>query len=278
MERGHNLSLRQLYYQFVSKGWIENLERSYQNLKTAINNGRLAGLISWKAIVDRDRIFRKNPQWADPESILESCRDSYAIDMWANQPHHVEVWVEKVALLEVIATPCSELDVMWFACKGFSSQSASWRAARRAQRKINDGKEVTIIHLGDHDPSGLDMTRDIGARFQTFGVPVDVDRIALTMDQVDELQPPANPAKTSDPRGTGYVDEYGDQSWELDALPIEYIDRIVREKILEFRDEDLFEEMLQVLAKDKEVLDHAIDSANSYIEDEAEREDDGDDD
>lgn len=272
-DKGYNLTLRQLYYQFVARDWIENNNRSYKNLGKAVSNGRLAGLISWEAIVDRTRRFISNSHWSDPGSVLESARDSYAIDMWENQPNHVEVWIEKEALVDVIAGPCGELDVMYFACKGNTSQSSSWRAAMRAGRKVRKGKEVTIIHLGDHDPSGVDMTRDIQARFDTFRVPVTVDRIALTMDQVEELDPPPSPAKTTDPRGTGYIEEYGDESWELDALPPDYIDALVRDKILGLRDEDLFEERLQTLTKHKEILDHAIDSANVMIEEEEDEDD-----
>lgn len=276
--KGYNLTLRQLYYQFVARAWIENKDRNYKNLGKAVSNGRLAGLISWQAIVDRTRRFMANPHWPNPESILESCQESYAIDMWANQPNHVEVWIEKEALVGVISEPCSELDVMYFACKGNASQSASWRAAMRAREKIDEGKEIIILHLGDHDPSGVDMTRDIAQRFKTFRIPVTIDRIALTMDQVEELEPPPNPTKTTDPRSTGYIEEYGDESWELDALPPEYIDDLVREKILELRDEDLFEERLQFLAKEKEDLGSAIGCATTELENIREREEEEDED
>lgn len=75
-----------------------------------------------------------------------------------------------------------------------------------------------ILHLGDHDPSGIDMTRDISDRLELFGADVEVKRIALNWDQIDEFTPPPNPAKLSDSRAGAYIAEYGDESWELDAL------------------------------------------------------------
>jgi hypothetical protein len=76
-----------------------------------------------------------------------------------------------------------------------------------------------ILHFGDHDPSGIDMTRDIGDRLRLFGAKrVDVRRLALNMDQVEQYDPPPNPAKETDSRFEGYRAEYGDESWELDAL------------------------------------------------------------
>ena len=75
-----------------------------------------------------------------------------------------------------------------------------------------------IIHLGDHDPSGIDMTRDIQERLQMFGADVYVKRVALTMNQIGTYNPPPNPAKITDSRASKYIDEYGNESWELDAL------------------------------------------------------------
>ena len=50
---GYDLTLRQLYYQFVARNLIPNSQSEYNKLGTAINNGRLAGLIDWDAIKDR---------------------------------------------------------------------------------------------------------------------------------------------------------------------------------------------------------------------------------
>jgi len=264
-QRGYILTLRQLYYQFVSKGFIPNNNRAYKALGNVISNGRLAGLISWNAIVDRTRRFNSNSHWANPSAVLQSAKDSYAIDMWENQPNHVEVWIEKEALVDVIARVCSNLDVMYFACRGFVSQSAAWRAARRVREKRYDGKHIHILHLGDHDPSGIDMTRDIEARFEVFGERISMNRLALNMDQIRELNPPPNPAKGTDARYGSYVEEFGDECWELDALDPDYINELVENEILNLRDPDLYDEMQAKLDRHNEILDKAITEADRMI-------------
>ena len=105
------------------------------------------------------------------------------------------------------------------ACKGYLSASEAWRAGLRFQRAIDRGKRPVLLHLGDHDPSGIDMTRDNGDRLGEFVLQgVEVRRIALNMDQVQEHNPPPNPAKEDDSRFRGYRELYGEESWELDAL------------------------------------------------------------
>lgn len=94
-----------------------------------------------------------------------------------------------------------------------------WSAAQRfISQDYRDNR--VIIHLGDHDPSGIDMTRDIQERLQMFGADVYVKRVALTMNQIGTYNPPPNPAKITDSRASKYIDEYSNESWELDALEI----------------------------------------------------------
>lgn len=51
-----------------------------------------------------------------------------------------------------------------------------------------------------------------------FGASVEVRRLALNMEQVRKYDPPPNPAKVTDSRFAAYCDQFGDESWELDAL------------------------------------------------------------
>lgn len=212
---GYELTLRQLYYQFVSRDIIPNTQREYSKLGIALNNGRLAGLIDWNAIIDRTRKIQGDWHWDSPAEIIESSAESYKIDTRATQSMYLEVWVEKDALIGVVERACTEHDVPFFSCRGYVSQSAMWRAGRRISR---DGRPCTLLHLGDHDPSGIDMTRDIQDRLDLFGADVNVRRIALTLDQVEEYGPPPNPAKLTDSRCNDYINKYGGESWELDAL------------------------------------------------------------
>ena len=226
--QGFTLTLRQLYYQFVARGLLENSQKSYKNLGSIINDGRLAGEIDWEAIVDRTRNLKVNPHWESPADIVEQCARQFAINKWLDQDYHVEVWIEKEALIGVIEPVCGRWDVPFFACKGYTSQSEQWRAGQRFQKAIQRGQDVIIFHLGDHDPSGIDMTRDNRDRSQMFSQTegVDVRRLALNMEQVEAHNPPPNPAKMTDSRFSGYADKYGNESWELDALEPAFIDTV----------------------------------------------------
>lgn len=232
-QQGYSLTLRQLYYQFVARGLLTNSQSSYNRLGRTISEARLAGLIDWDAIVDRTRALNGFSTWETPEDILEAACQSYREDKWQMQPKYVEVWVEKEALAGVVQQACEDYEVPSFSCRGYVSQSEMWAAAKRMEHKIADDKHPVILHLGDHDPSGMDMTRDIMDRLCTFevGTHTDVKRIALNWDQIEEYQPPPNPAKVTDSRFEEYRRMYGEDSWELDAMEPEQLTRLIQETI-----------------------------------------------
>ena len=238
-EQNFELTLRQVYYQLVARGYIPNNERSYKNTGNLINDGRLAGLIDWDSITDRTRNLRKNSHWSTPSSVISSAEYSYMLDKWEGQPNYVEVWVEKDALVNVIGRACVPLDVPYFSCRGYTSQSELWSAAQRFIQQ-DERENKFIIHLGDHDPSGIDMTRDIQERLNLFGADVYVKRVALTMGQIRTYNPPPNPAKLTDSRCSKYIEEYGDESWELDALEPKVITDLIRNEVTALRDDDLY--------------------------------------
>jgi len=250
--QGYDLTLRQLYYQFVARDLLPNTTQSYSRLGSLISDARLAGLVSWSAIEDRTRGLHKLPSWDSPADIVEACHNQYREDLWRDQPQLVEVWVEKEALAGVFQRVCDELRVPLFSCRGYVSQSAMWRAA---QRHISKDKTTKVLHFGDHDPSGIDMTRDIKDRLQMFGAPVKVVRVALNMDQIEEYEPPPNPAKTTDARYDAYQAEHGDESWELDALEPAVLAQLVTDNVLLIRDQELWDGALLIEQTHRERLE-----------------------
>ncbi|MCL4867777.1 MAG: hypothetical protein KJ063_02315 [Anaerolineae bacterium] len=244
LAQGYRLTLRQLYYQHVARGLIENSERSYKQMGELINNGRLSGLIDWSAIEDRTRNLRGIYHRDDPAEAIQDAYRDFRLDKWENQPNRVEVWVEKDALVGILSRVCSRNDVNFFACRGYVSQSEMYDAARRVARYIRAGQDVTILHLGDHDPSGIDMSRDIRDRMVMFleGLGVYVNRLALNWEQIELYTPPPNPAKTTDSRFNSYAEQFGHESWELDALEPAVIDELIEENILALRDDSLWDE------------------------------------
>lgn len=234
---GYELTLRQLYYQFVSKDLIPNNMREYKNLGAIINDARLAGLIDWNAIEDRTRNLQTHSSWDSPAEILNSAASGFQVDMWENQDNYVEVWVEKDALIGVVETACEDRRVPYFSCRGYSSQSEQHAAGMRLASKIRIGKTVHVLHLGDHDPSGIDMTRDNEDRLRMFiGHRGDADafeihRLALNIDQVRKYNPPPNFAKVTDKRSDGYIRKFGTDCWELDALSPKVIADIINTNV-----------------------------------------------
>lgn len=268
--QGYELTLRQAYYQLVARGYIPNNERSYKNIGNLINDGRLAGLIDWHSITDRTRNLRGNSHWNNPVDVIASARYSYLLDKWVGQPNYVEVWVEKDALVDIVGQVCRPLDTPYFSCRGYTSQSEMWSAAQRFIRQNNRERRI-IIHLGDHDPSGIDMTRDIQERLEMFGADVYVKRVALTMKQIQTYNPPPNPAKITDSRASKYINQFGDESWELDALEPKVITNLINQEVTKYRDDSIYQAVCEKEGKEKDelrMLEREYDRAIAYLESE----------
>lgn len=258
-KQGYALTLRQLYYQHVARGLIKNTPQSYDRLGALINDARLAGLISWTSIVDRGRNLKGINTLSGPAECVAKAREGFALDLWADQPVRAEVWVEKEALVDVVGRICNELRVDFFACKGYNSQSEQWAAGRRLAAYVTKGQRPVVFHLGDHDPSGIDMTRDNQERLSLFaGVDVQVVRLALNMNQVEKYNPPPNPAKMTDSRFADYERKFGNESWELDALDPRVIHNLIEDAILRVRNHDMWDAALKREAEDKMLLDEVV--------------------
>lgn len=256
MEAGYTLTLRQLYYQFVSRDLIQNTQNEYKRLGKIIDAGRKMGMIDWDAIEDRTRNLRGTNTWRNPQAIVKGAADGFKLNPWADQKIRVEVWIEKDALVGVIQPTCSRFRVDYFACRGYSSQSEAYAAGKRLAAYAEAGYRVLVLHLGDHDPSGIDMTRDNRDRLKLFsGTEVDFRRIALNMDQIDQYNPPPNFSKESDSRTKWYREEYGtDSSWELDALEPKVIDALIASHIDPLIDREKWDATMAQERIDREIL------------------------
>lgn len=255
-EAGFSLTVRQLHYQFVTRMFYENTMRNYNQLSSVLSDARLAGLVSWEAIEDRGRSLMGLNHSKHPGQAIQRAKDGYRLDLWRDQPVRPEVWVEKQALEGVLAGICNELRVNFFATKGYNSQSEQWRAGMRFARYIQKGQRPIIFHLGDHDPSGIDMTRDNMERLSMFaGTPIQVVRLALNYSQVEHYKPPPNPAKMTDSRAADYVEKYGDESWELDALDPKVIQALISDAVGRIRNEEIWSRSLAQEAADIDTLD-----------------------
>lgn len=294
--QGFDLTSRQVYYQFVAhklfpedrkwrrvsaSKWVKdpngtfNAEPNYKWLCKLISDGRLAGYIDWHRIEDRTRALSRLPTWRSPAEIMEGAAAGFRNNLWADQDYYVEAWVEKEALAGVVERPSVEHRIPFFCCRGYTSSSAFWQAAQRIGDKLAQGYNVKILHLGDHDPSGVDMTRDIVDRMENFlwvdrGDLVEnfsLDRLALNINQVREYNPPPDPAKLDDSRAKKYIREYGSSAWELDALSPTIINDLITEAIEDIRDPDLWSDALEVEQEHRRKLDVVVERWDELTED-----------
>lgn len=271
---GMRLTLRQLYYQFVSRDLIPNSEKSYKSLGKLVSDARLAGLIDWELIEDRGRTPVEWAQWNNIRDCVEQAERQFRLPRWRGQPRHVELWVEKQALAGVLQPIAAKWHITLMVNKGYSSQSAMRESAQRFIDASPD-EGSTLLYLGDHDPSGEDMVRDIRERLELFGVyNLDVEKVALTMAQIKQYNPPPNPAKLSDSRAKEYIRKFGHHSWEVDALPPRVLASLIEAGIRANCDVDLMNEVKAEEEVLKKRLGKAMDKAKLTSEEMGEEEDD----
>jgi len=247
------LTLRQLYYQFVARGLLPNGQKVYKRLGSTLTTARYDGRFPIRYIEDRGRVVRPGDYDQDCTD-LDSCdrtaaRYARAIPDWSvkrsrwfNQQTHVSVWVEKEALSGVVGPTCDDLDVGWFACKGYPSVSSLADWIKQTHSTVsdwdNETSQASIIYLGDHDPDGLEIPqsieRNVRTLMSTLGkhFPFHVERVALTTEQIREHNPPPFPAKMTSARFQKYVATTGlMDAWELDALDPVTMRTLIRSKV-----------------------------------------------
>lgn len=273
-EHGLALTVRQIYYQFVSRGWARSGGRAYDQIQGAANTGRNCGLISWTAIEDRGRNLMGLGHYSSPSDAVSRVMSNYRIDMWANQPFRPEFWVEKQALEGVVGQMANRLEVDYYAQKGYNSTSEHWAAGQRFARYVRKGQRPIVFHLGDHDPSGWHMTQSNVEKLSMYaGIPIMVQRLALNLDQIDRWSPPPFDTKQNDSRFEmyeSYMSGHGrdaTESWELDALDPLALHEVMRDAIERIKDHDAWDQMLMQQTEDRRLLGEMVEILGGQSED-----------
>lgn len=262
LEQGYAMTLRQIHYQFVARDLYENTQANYKRLGNILDAARKAGEMDWDAIEDMTRILRRVPVWEGPEEALERVRTSFKLDPWDEQPklRRIEVWVEKDAAVGIVQPTCDKLRIPYFSCRGYSSSSGLYEAGKRLQSYHKAGYETIILYLGDHDPSGVQMTEVSDERVNMYARhEIDFRRIALTLPQVEEFNPPPNFVKETDSRTKWYVDRFQTEDcWELDALSPKSVDQIIRAQVEPLIDQKAWDKTLADEEEHRRVLSEII--------------------
>jgi len=271
MRQGIKLTSRQLFYQLVAEGLIPNAENIYKRVCKFLTDVRYAGLIDWDAIEDRGRVPERHSQWRNVKSLVESAVCSYRLPRWKDQDYYVELYTEKQALESVLKPIADKYHIYFGYNKGYSSASPIYDLAKRIGKNLADGKKAVILYLGDHDPSGLDMVRDVRDRIAEFLTKgdnefdidkVEVVHVGLTMEQVNRYNPPPNPAKQTDARYQKYAQVHGKQCWELDALRPDVLIKMTDDAIRRFLD---MKKYAAVMEKEKSDIKKLKDFADALV-------------
>lgn len=259
-----NLTLRQLYYRILANGHIESGQKSYTRLGQVVNKARLEGEFPLEWLIDRGRIARPGSasySASAEDTIRQIDRELRNADHRVGrgslfgQPTHLSVWVEKDALAGVFEEPCREWGVPWFVCKGYASTSAlyqwlentvndvlAWSDAAQQDRDLEPPRQIVVLYFGDHDPDGFEIPRAAERTLEKIAAVKDWNRpwmpdiefvrVALTMQQIEQYQPPSFGAKMTSTRYAGYVEEHATTgAWELDALAPPVLQQLIRDSI-----------------------------------------------
>jgi hypothetical protein len=223
----HPMTVRQVFYQLVSRQVVKNTRSRYQATSDMLVNARKEGLIPWDWIEDRLRRPRHVGMWDDMDSFMQTVLVSYRRDVWRSQPMYCAVWLEKDALSGIFADVLAPYGVTLNVGRGFDG----WDSIRNAAQRFSGMEEACILYFGDFDPSGEDMVRSLRERIGFFGCTPEIIKCALTAEDVTRYQLPPAFTKATDSRRKAFVEKYGDVSVELDALPADVLITRLREEV-----------------------------------------------
>ena len=254
MAKKYRITVRQMFYQLVARGIVDNTESAYGKTSDILKDGRLTGEIDWQLIVDRGRRPIMPVEFQSISHLIRFAKRSYRSDRWKEQEYYIEVLVEKDALAGILEPVTEEYHVSLLADKGYPSISSMYDLAGRIRKKQSE-KKCVILYMGDHDPSGRDMVENIPKQMEQLGIRVKVDHIALTQAQISLYDLPSQYAKKSDSRYKKFNKKFGPKSCELDALDPGVLKEILKENIKKYLNEDLYKQAIKKEDEDKDKLD-----------------------
>jgi hypothetical protein len=226
LQECHPMTVRQVYYQLVSRQVVENNRGQYQAVSNLLVAARKEGAIPWDWIEDRLRRPRHVGMWADLADFGRVAVAAYRRDVWAGQPGYVEAWLEKDALSGIFEDVLHPYGVTLNVGRGYDG----WDSIRNAAERFDDGRRVTVLYFGDFDPSGEDMVRSLAERLTFFDCRPEIIKCALTRDDIRRYNLPPDFTKATDTRRAPFVARFGDVAVELDALPADVLrERLTRE-------------------------------------------------
>lgn len=251
LHREKPITLRGLFYRVVSAGWLPSTDRQhYTRLGRMMTTLREAGCVPFDWLVDNLRNSIKPSSWSGLGDFADTVRDAYRMDFWARLPEYVHIFCEKDAIAGVIAPVTREFDVALSPIRGYVSLSFAHQIAS-TWSEIE--KPIFAYYLGDFDPSGFDLERDLRHKLDRYcDRPILWERLAVNADDFEAFGLLPLRAKTSDRRYASFVAEHGTRCAELDALPATEIRARVRNAIERHIPSEEWERLRRIEAAERE--------------------------
>lgn len=245
------LTLRQMFYRLVGAHQFPKTEKDYERLCETMNKARRARLISFGAI--RDDGFH-NARWPGWQSLdgakrsLISTAEGYRIDRQRGQPVQLAVWCEAAGMAPQLERVCGPYSIPVYSSGGFDSVTVKHDMAQAFSRI----GRVRILHIGDHDPSGVhifgSLDEDVRAFIGEFGGDAEFIRLAVTPDHIARYDLPTAPPKETDRRA------FTGETVQAEAIPPDVLARILQDAIGDYLDMDIYRQAVEIERKERRAL------------------------
>ena len=251
----HPMTVRQTYYQLVSRQVIENNRSEYMAVSRLLVEMRQSGEVPWEWIEDRTRRPRTVSMWDSLRDFGETAVRSYRLDVWKHQDALVEVWLEKDALSGIFEEVLRPYGVTLNVGRGYDGWSSIHAAA---ERYLEWGGDVIVPYFGDFDPSGEDMLRSLQERLAYFETSPQIEKVAITKQDIIDHELPPDVTKAADTRRATFVAKWGDNAVELDALPVQVLRERIKKAVERHMDLEALAHVRKQEVGDKTIIQEAF--------------------
>jgi hypothetical protein len=259
LSREWPVTIRQLFYRMIGMEGITNDSKSYKLISRVITKARRDQRCAREWICDRTRPTYEPNVWSNPRDYAEAVKRGYRRDYWQSQPYHLEIWSEKDTITGSIEDLANELGLTVRVARGFNSETRVYEIAKIL---ADTGKRNVVLFLGDHDASGRDIERDWKKRLlQNGSGPFNLRRLAIHPEDIKKFDLPPQRVKFTDSRALKFIDKYGQQCVELDALPPTELRRRIRESVEGLLDRRAWDRAIEV---EKVELQNIIETVGAW--------------
>jgi hypothetical protein len=247
------ITLRGLFYRVVSTGFLPSTDKEhYSRVGRIVTRMRRQGIIRYSWIVDSLRSTVKPSSWSGLEDFAETVRNSYRKDFWTRQENYVHVFCEKDAIAGVIQPVTREYDVALSPVRGYCSESFAYEIASQ-WKQIE--KPIYAAYLGDYDPSGFDIERDLKGKLESLsGRKFEWVRLGVNRDDFERYNLVRLVPKKSDRRFAKFAKQHGNDCAEIDAIPANMLRDSVRDFIESHVDQCEWGRLQEIEAIEKETF------------------------